>query len=880
MFSIIHGFQNYSQQVLQAARYIGQGFMVTLDHMNRVAVTIQYPYEKLIPSERFRGRIHFEFDKCIACEVCVRVCPINLPVVDWEFQKVMKKKQLKSYSIDFGVCIFCGNCVEYCPTNCLSMTEEYELSVYDRHELNYDQVALGRLPISVSKDPMVHTIPSLTYLSKGLIETQVLIYVGAVNVLIVFAIMLVNKPEFQITLFSWTLGDVMALVICTSLFALLTTISLTTSFSLPYTKESLQDISINKEIIPKSVETIGIHLLTDFLVPFEVLSLLLLIALIGAIGIARQEAPIESKNMSISKIKDNQSIYGLITSRNMIRALMCLELIFNGVNVNLIGFSTYLDNQEIKGQVFSIFIIAIAAAEAAIGLAIVLTIYRNRILIPWLPNRGNQIVRWYALGVCLLDLLFITYVFGYHYSFQNPTLQLKDDYAWIDSIDFHWRLGIDGLSMPLVLLTGFITTLATLAAWPVTRSPKLFYFLMLAMYSGQLGLFLSQDILLFFFMWELELIPVYLLVSMWGGKRRLYAATKFILYTAGGSIFLLIGALAMGLYGSSPTFDFQALSQHSYPINLEILLYAGFLITYAVKLPAFPLHTWLPDTHGEAHYSTCMLLAGILLKMGGYGFIRINMELLPHAHAIFAPWLVIIGAAQIVYAALTSLGQRNLKRRIAYSSVSHMGFVLVGIGSFSNLGLSGAILQMVSHGLIGAGLFFLAGTSYDRTRTLLLDRMGGIASSMPKMFAMFTSCSMASLALPGMSGFVAEIMVFLGLITSQAYSPVFRFIITIIEAIGIILTPIYLLSMVRQMFYGYRKNSENPFYLVDAGPREIFVLTSLFLPMIGIGLYPDLTLSIWNKKIESLLSKSEITIFSERTIYNSSMFFSVDSKNY
>lgn len=160
---MINGFRNYSQQALRAARYIGEGFMVTLDHMNRTATTIQYPYEKLVPSERFRGRIHFEFDKCIACEVCVRVCPINLPVVDWEFQKSMKKKQLKSYSIDFGVCIFCGNCVEYCPTNCLSMTEEYELSTYDRHELNYDQIALGRLPIPVTKDPMVQPIFGLNY---------------------------------------------------------------------------------------------------------------------------------------------------------------------------------------------------------------------------------------------------------------------------------------------------------------------------------------------------------------------------------------------------------------------------------------------------------------------------------------------------------------------------------------------------------------------------------------------------------------------------------------------------------------------------------------------------------------------------------------------
>jgi NAD(P)H-quinone oxidoreductase subunit I len=166
MLSMINGFQNYSQQALRAARYIGEGFMVTLDHMNRTATTIQYPYEKLIPSERFRGRIHFEFDKCIACEVCVRVCPINLPVVDWEFQKSMKKKKLKSYSIDFGVCIFCGNCVEYCPTNCLSMTEEYELSAYDRHELNYDQVALGRLPVNISQDPMIQPIPGLGYFDE------------------------------------------------------------------------------------------------------------------------------------------------------------------------------------------------------------------------------------------------------------------------------------------------------------------------------------------------------------------------------------------------------------------------------------------------------------------------------------------------------------------------------------------------------------------------------------------------------------------------------------------------------------------------------------------------------------------------------------------
>jgi NAD(P)H-quinone oxidoreductase subunit 4 len=231
------------------------------------------------------------------------------------------------------------------------------------------------------------------------------------------------------------------------------------------------------------------------------------------------------------------------------------------------------------------------------------------LVIPLFPSKGNNYIRWYTLGICLLEFLLITYVFCYQFKFNNQFIQLKEDYNWINFLDFHWRVGIDGLSIGLILLTGFITTLATLAAWPVTRNPRLFYFLMLAMYSGQVGLFASQDILLFFFMWELELIPVYLLLCIWGGKRRLYAATKFILYTAGGSIFILMGALTMGFYGSNQlTLDLQNLSTKSYPIELEIILYLGFFIAYAVKLPIFPLHTWLPDTHGEAHYSTCMLL--------------------------------------------------------------------------------------------------------------------------------------------------------------------------------------------------------------------------------------------------------------------------------
>nr|QWL15495.1 NADH-plastoquinone oxidoreductase subunit 4 [Aragoa abietina]QWL15580.1 NADH-plastoquinone oxidoreductase subunit 4 [Aragoa cleefii] len=476
-------------------------------------------------------------------------------------------------------------------------------------------------------------------------------------------------------------------------------------------------------------------------------------------------------------------------------------------------------------------------------------------LIFLLPHKGNRVIRWYTICICILELLLMTYVFCYHFQSDDSLIQLEEDYNWIQFFDFHWRLGIDGLSIGPVLLTGFITTLATLAAWPVTRDSRLFNFLMLAMYSGQIGLFSSRDLLLFFLMWELELIPVYLLVSMWGGKKRLYSATKFILYTAGGSIFLLLGVLGIALYGSNePTLNLDILSNQAYPLALEILLYIGFFIAFAVKLPIIPLHTWLPDTHGEAHYSTCMLLAGILLKMGAYGLVRINMELFPHAHSIFSPWLIIVGAMQIIYAASTSLGQRNLKKRIAYSSVSHMGFIIIGIGSITDMGLNGALLQIISHGFIGAALFFLAGTTYDRIRLVYLDEMGGIAISMPKIFTMFSSFSMASLALPGMSGFVAELIVFFGLITSEKYIFITKLLITFVMAIGMILTPIYLLSMLRQMFYGYKIFNVPNSYLFDSGPRELFLSIAIFLPILSIGMYPDFVLSLSVEKVEVILS--------------------------
>jgi NAD(P)H-quinone oxidoreductase subunit 4 len=469
--------------------------------------------------------------------------------------------------------------------------------------------------------------------------------------------------------------------------------------------------------------------------------------------------------------------------------------------------------------------------------------------IPIIPDKEGKAVRWYGLGVALLDFSLIICALWQGYDFQSSALQLTESYSWIPQIGFNWSLGVDGLSMPLILLTGLINTLAVFAAWKVTNKPRLFYALMLVMYSAQLGVFLAQDLLMFFLMWEIELVPVYLLISIWGGANRRYAATKFIIYTAAASIFILVSGFAMAFYGDNLTFNMTELGMKEYPKALELALYTGFLIAYGVKLPIFPFHTWLPDAHGEASAPGSMILAGVLLKMGGYALIRFNVEMLADAHVTFAPVLVVLGVVNIVYGACCAFAQTNLKRRLAYSSIAHMGFVLIGIGSYTEIGINGAVLQMVSHGLIAASLFFLSGVTYERTHTLMMDKMGGMAKVMPITFALFTMGAMASLALPGMSGFVGELMVFLGFATSDVYSSGFKIVIIFLSAVGVILTPIYLLSMLRQVFYG-DKNEELHLdaVVLDIKPRELFITACLLIPIIGIGFYPKIITQTYDVK--------------------------------
>lgn len=505
----------------------------------------------------------------------------------------------------------------------------------------------------------------------------------------------------------------------------------------------------------------------------------------------------------------------------------------------------------------------------------------SALLIPVIPDKEGKVVRWFALLVGLLDFALMCFAFWSHFDPQTTSFQLAESYTWIAPLGISWSVAVDGLSVPLVLLAGFVTTLSMFSAWQVDRRPRLFYALMLLLYSAQIGVFVAKDLFLFFLMWEVELIPVYLLVCIWGGKRRRYAAMKFLLYTAAASVFILVAALALSLgLPGAPNFDFSAIAQYKFPLDLQLWLYAGLLIAFGVKLAIFPLHTWLPDAHGEASSPISMLLAGVLLKMGGYGLMRFNLELLPDAHVYFAPLLVILGVINIVYGAFSSFGQTNMKRRLAYSSVSHMGFVLIGIASFTDLGMNGAMLQMLSHGLIASVLFFLAGVTYDRTKTMVLAEIGGLGQVMPTVFALFTIGALASLALPGMSGFVGELSVFVGLVSSDSYSSIFRVATVFLSAVGVILTPIYLLSMLREMFYardlelscaigqpkkslGITSNSEpvcfgndcvlpgNAIY-EDARPREIFIATCFTVLIIAVGLYPKTLMQLYDAKTQSL----------------------------
>ncbi len=472
-------------------------------------------------------------------------------------------------------------------------------------------------------------------------------------------------------------------------------------------------------------------------------------------------------------------------------------------------------------------------------------------LLMLLPGDGTdpKLPRTVALATLAADLGLMLWVFSQRFDGSLADLQLVERFAWVPSLGLEWSLAADGLSAPLVVLSGLVTLLSVAASWNIQKKTRLYFALLLVQASAQALVFLSQDFLLFFLAWELELVPVYLLIAIWGGQQRQYAATKFILYTATASLLILLSGLALALNGPF-TLNLSELAARSPGGSFGLLCYLGFLIGFGVKLPMFPLHTWLPDAHGEANAPVSMLLAGVLLKMGGYALLRFNVQMLPEAHLQLAPALIVLGIVNIVYGALNAFAQDNVKRRIACSSVSHMGFVLLGIGAVNSLGMSGAMLQMISHGLIAAAMFFVTGVFYERTKTLSIPNMGGLAKVLPITFAFFLASSLASLALPGMSGFVSEITVFLGVTSNADFTTGFRVITVILAAIGLVLTPVYLLSLCRRVFFGPRI----PALAVvgDMKPRELVIGLCLLVPTLVIGFWPRVAIDLYEASTTAL----------------------------
>ena len=474
-------------------------------------------------------------------------------------------------------------------------------------------------------------------------------------------------------------------------------------------------------------------------------------------------------------------------------------------------------------------------------------------IMPFLPKEGENspyFARNLAIGFLAIDFFLIISVLGILFEPKITSLQLIERVKWLPAIGLEWSLGVDGISAPLVVLSGLITLLSAIASWKINKKTRLYFSLLLVQASAQALVFLSQDFLLFFLAWELELVPVYLLIAIWGGNRRLYAATKFILYTALASLLILVSGLALALSGDVFTLNLSELTTKSATGTFGTLCYLGFLIGFGVKLPIFPLHTWLPDAHGEANAPVSMLLAGVLLKMGGYALLRFNVQILPEAHLKLAPALIIIGIVNIIYGALNAFAQDNVKRRIACSSVSHMGFVLLGIGAIDALGISGAMLQMISHGLIAAAMFFVTGSFYERTNTLSIPNMGGLAKVLPITFALFLTSSLASLALPGMSGFVSEITIFLGITSQEGFTSFFRAVTILLAAIGLVLTPIYLLSMCRRVFFGPRIPALA--VIEEMNSRELTVGLSLLVPTLVIGFWPRIAIDFYESSTNAL----------------------------
>ncbi|GAB4328477.1 MAG: NADH-quinone oxidoreductase subunit M [Dehalococcoidia bacterium] len=463
-----------------------------------------------------------------------------------------------------------------------------------------------------------------------------------------------------------------------------------------------------------------------------------------------------------------------------------------------------------------------------------------------LPQRAEQQAKYVALAGSLAALaLSLWLFFDFDKDLGGFQYVVREEWIDIGSFQVEYFLGVDGLSLLLVVLTTFLTLAAVLVSFSVEQRPRAYYAALMLLSTSVLGVFTAMDFLLFFLFWELELFPMYLLIAVWGSGRKEYSATKFVLYTIAGSAFMLVAILALGF--NAGTFDMQVLAQSTFsdtilPIRwIFVFLFIGF----AVKLPIVPLHTWLPDAHSDAPTAVSVMLAGVLLKMGGYGIIRTSITIMPEVADDFAPWIAGIGAASVLYGAFVTFRQRDVKRLIAYSSVSHMGLVLLGIGALGSAALTGATYQMLAHGLITGMLFVMVGLMYERTHTREIARLGGLARQMPLLATGFVFAGLASLGLPGLAGFIAEVSVFLGAFERFEWA-------VLLSIFGAVLSAGYILWMLQRVLFGPVKHEWDHVSDQDRW-WEHLAAGSLAALVILLGVYPAIVTDVLNPAIDAVM---------------------------
>ncbi len=475
------------------------------------------------------------------------------------------------------------------------------------------------------------------------------------------------------------------------------------------------------------------------------------------------------------------------------------------------------------------------------------------LIILFIPKKKVFLIKAVATLSTAIPLLFSLFLIT-KFSLSDTAMQFQEKLPWIAQINVWYHLGVDGISIGLILLTTLLGFLACIASYNINTRQKEYFFFYLLLNTGMLGTFMALDLFLFYIFWEVVLVPMYFLIGIWGGPRKEYAAIKFFLYTLAGSVFMLLGIIALYFTSSPHTFNMLELAKpaQALALGVQIVIFIAFFLGFAIKVPIFPFHTWLPDAHVEAPTPISVLLAGVLLKMGAYGFFRISFPILKEAAHYFAVPLAILGVISIIYAAFVAMAQSDFKRMVAYSSVSHMGFVILGLASMTMTGFNGALLEMFNHGIITGGMFLLVGVLYERTHTRELDQFGGLGAKMPVYAGFLSVFTLASLGLPGLSGFVSEFLSLLG-----AY-PVFR-LITTISVLGMVITAGYFLYMLQRVLLG--NLNEKWSNIGDMNKLELATLVPLMLIIITIGVYPLVALKYQASAISMLIQKLGGVIF-------------------